>query len=1327
MKLRQAFYGAKMNKDLDLRSIAKNEYLHAENVRIITPDGANASTVRFALGNSQLSSFNFGTNAKWMGHEVDYFANTIRWAVKSDTGNYVVEYNVLTDTESIILQDTRAGAANILNFQDGFEMTDIRFINDNDNGRSFMFMTDNFNEPRYFNIARAKTYGLNGFDEADISLIKMPPLNAPSLTLGDTVSQEENNLESKFVAFAYRYKYLDGEFSALSPFSEFAFRAKGFSYDYATSTNNSMFNRYSKVDVAIDTGTSRVVAIDIIFKEAVSNTAWIVERISKDDKGWADNTTQTITFSNNKILQALDSTQLARVYDNVPLKAKGLEIIGNRPIFGNYTENYDIIDGVGSTIYPSLSLGYTSTAGTVGAPYTTVKSIRDYEIAIAYLDGKGRMTTPITSTDNTTFVLNGDADKENKLQVTIDSKAPAWATHYRFFIKQSKTSYDTVAPVVFYRDGVYAWLKIEGSDRNKFEVGDIVYVKSDTSGLRTEVTQTKILDIQDQSRNFLETDPVIIDGTETLQLEGTYFKVKATGFSLSSDAVQIYDDIGGGYRSNSTPNNFSGSQDYIEQPVYYGTIGVDDLSRSGTYTGSVDIRYEIEIMATGAPDTFRWREVDATNGTTGAWNDNAGLGINITGAAQVLSNGVSITFGDTVNHQTDDAWVVSAKSKDVTDSWNGGGSVGGNGRRAIVMYMGKDPVVDESIKGGATITIRYDDSASGSDVADQIPAFEDTFTTTQAYANLEEWFHGDNIISQMTYPNSLDRVCFRRGTFTKFVDGLEQVTNITGNANDEMIMLFLSSANYTGGGKVRVPASINISELDNNIIFETIPIDNNSDIFYELPYTYTISGDNHLGAAGDTNQVFGSVNAVINLDYFNSFGWANGFESYKIGDSFNGKEMILDTKPLSPIDEYKQVTRIASLTYGGVYERTTSYNAVNEFNLSLANYKDMDDAFGSIQKLFSKDTDLYVFQEDKTHRVLYSKDVLFNADGSGNVQQSTNVLGQEIAFAGKYGIGLHPESFAYHGNMIYHVDGDAGALMRLGGDGYTEISNYGFQNYFRTLPTQTLFVGGYDPFDDVYMLNVTSTGTARTLSYSDRVNGFPVFYSYVPEAMLNINNKFYSIKNGQLYQHHVSNVEGGVIINRFYGEEFDAHIETVFNDAPNDIKVFKNINIEGNFAWETSLETNLTSSSIAASEYEEFESEFYAYIRGNAPATYDFSSVSAVQGLGTIVNITGNVITIGAPYINESLAVGDDVIRFSGDDNYTVVGNVVSINYDTNEITLDAVEVGTGFDFVMLAKDGRSESSAMKGYYMKVTLTSATSTVDAELFAINTEVFKSTD
>ena len=1333
MKLRQSFYGAKMNKDLDLRALAKNEYLHAENVRIISPDGSNSSTVRPALGNIQKSTFSFGSNAKWMGHEIDYFANTIRWAVKSDTGNYVVEYNILTETQEIILQDTRAGAANVLNFQDGFKMTDIRFINDSDNGRTLMFMTDNFNEPKYFNIERAKTYGLNGFSEADIRLIKLPPLEAPSIALGNTASSEENNLERKFISFAYRYKYLDGEYSALSPFSEFAFMAKSFSYDYATSTNNAMFNLFSKADITINTGSSRVTDVEIVFKESRSNTAWIVEKINKAANSWVDDTTESVEFSNSKTQQALDAGQLARYYDNVPKKAKSLEIIGNRPVFGNYTENYDLLDDLGNPIYPSLSLNYTSTAGTEGTAYTTVKSNRDYEVAIAYLDGKGRMTTPITSVGNTTYVENSDADKENKLQVTINrnSKAPDFATNFRFFIKQSKISYDVVSPVKFYVDGVYVWLKIEGGDQNKLAEGDFLYVKSDTSGLRNgRPLKVKVLEIKTQTRNFLDTT----DSLDLLQDAGVYFKIKREGTSLDPDAVRIYNYTSKGYRSSSTSNNILDQISYIEKPVYYGTVGSNDLTATGAFTGANDIRYEIDLITTGgAVDTFRWREIDVTENAVspavGTWNDNGGLGVNMTGTAQTLSNGVQITFGEILNHQPDDSWIVSAKSAAVTAATNeseASGTAGSVRRRALIPYKGKSIVEEgeESIIGGASIKITYDDSAStgsgGLGIVDL-----GSFTASKTYANLEEWYYGDNVYDQLIaagQPLRIDYVLFRRGSVEKALNEQLRV-----NATGDMVMIMVASSFFSGSSNSSVAATLRIEELDNNIIFETVPLDVDTDIFYELAGTYAISGTNHLGKVGDTSQLTGSVDAVITLPYFNGFGWANGFESYKVGDSFNEKEMVLDTKPVSPITEYKEVTRIASLTYGGVYERTTTYNAVNEFNLSLANYKDMDDAFGSVQKLYSKDTDLYVFQEEKTHRVLFSKTVLFNADGSGNVQQSTNVLGQEIAFAGRYGIGLHPESFAYHGNMIYHVDGDAGALLRLGGDGYTEVSDYGMANYFRTLVDQPLFVGGYDSYDDVYMLNVTNAGTARTLSYSDRVNGFPVFYSYVPEAMLNINNKFYSIKNGQLYQHHVSNAEGGGIINRFYGEDFDARIETVFNDAPNDIKVFKNINIEGNFAWETSLETNLTSGSIAASEYQEFESEFYAYIRGNAPATYDFSSVSAVQGLGSIFNITGNVISLNVDYINESLAVGDKVIRFSGDDNYTVVGTVVSIDYANNEVTLDTVEGTTGNDFVMLAKDGRSESSAMKGYYMKVTLTSSTSTVDTELFAINTEVFKSTD
>ena len=129
----------------------------------------------------------------------------------------------------------------------------------------------------------------------------------------------------------------------------------------------------------------------------------------------------------------------------------------------------------------------------------------------------------------------------------------------------------------------------------------------------------------------------------------------------------------------------------------------------------------------------------------------------------------------------------------------------------------------------------------------------------------------------------------------------------------------------------------------------------------------------------------------------------------------------------------------------------------------------------SIQKLWSRDTDLIVFQEDKTHKVLFNKSILFNADGTGNVSQNTNVLGQEVGYVGEYGISTNPESFSIYGNNIYHTDAKRGVVLRLGQNGYTEISNTGMRDFFRDyfrLNTRTNNFGVYDQYHDQYVLHL---------------------------------------------------------------------------------------------------------------------------------------------------------------------------------------------------------------------------------------------------------------
>ncbi len=1317
MKLYNTFAGAVMNKDLEVRLMPKTIYLDAKNVRIVTPDSENSRSVKFPLGNTAVTSLSLGSNAVSTGFCIDGLSNKIYWVVRSDSGSYVCEYDTDDNSESIVLGDNRGASTRVFDFPTTGNV-EMRVINDNDNGRNFLLIADGVGEPYYFEISAAKALTDNSFTLQNVSLIKAPPVSAPTLVLGNTVTQAENNISTKFLSFAYRYRYSYGELSALSQFSEFAFTPTGFSFDYGTGTNKSMFNAFSKVTISFDVGGEDVEGVEIIMKESGSNTAWIVETFDKSNEGWSDGSTQSVDFANNKTYRALAGGQLTRAFDNIPTVASTVEVIGNRVVFGNYTEGYNIVDDADALIFPAFTLDYNSVSGTAGVAHNQVKANRDYEIAIAYLDGKGRMTTPLTAEGNTTFVENQDADKMNSLEVTINSEAPAWATGYRFFIKQSKVDYDTIAPITFYRDGIFAWIKIQGNDSSKIEEGDFVYVKSDTSGLKNTTIRTKILEVTEKDRNFLETDQTIIDGVTTLQQDGLYFKVEVNDYSLSEAAVTNFTgSTVFAFRSSSTANNIEGSVTYIDD-IYYKGVGLNDLTDNNVYTGSDDIRYEIQVDGVAGTNTFQWREFNVSTGVTGVYT----TGVTMTGGAQSLSNGLTITWGSTTGHTLNDEWVIPCKAQARTGNWNRGGSVGGDGRRAIMLFQSKE-TSDESIKAGASITLTYDDSASGSNVQNIAGLVSETLTSSQDYPNMEEWFYGDNIVSSMTYPADVTRIMFRRGNLLK-TDG-QQMT-VTGST-DRLYMAMLSQCDYTGSGgsEIRIDTSISITELDNAIVFETIPVDENTEIFYELPRTYSISGSNHLGNGGsDTNQNFGVTPATINLEYFNSFGWYNGFESIKIGDTFNEKTMILDTKPLIPIDEYKEITRIASLTYSGVYEATTSYNALNEFNLANVNYKDLDTKYGSIQKLHSKDTDLLVFQEDKTHRVLFNKSVLFNADGQGNLSQSSNVLGQEVAYQGEYGIGLHPESFAFFGNRIYHLDEARGALMRLSVDGYTEISKRGMSDYFRTLGGQTSYVGGYDPYNDEYLINVAPDASPLTVSFTEGADGgFSSFYEYEPERLVGVNNRLYSIKNGQLYLH-----DSNTTRNNFYGDQRTASITTVFNDRPNDQKHWKSVNTESTSPWDISIETPFSIGTITNAEFSLEEGEYYAYIRQSESTGAATGGLSTFQGIGEQTTKSGNTIGFSTQFeLPRNLSIGDVLYEYdSGGDTVIARGTVTSMSRLTNAITVDDATNMTNGDFIMFAKEARVEGEAMKGYYMKMTMTNAAST-DEELFAVKVEAVRSFD
>jgi len=234
-----------------------------------------------------------------------------------------------------------------------------------------------------------------------------------------------------------------------------------------------------------------------------------------------------------------------------------------------------------------------------------------------------------------------------------------------------------------------------------------------------------------------------------------------------------------------------------------------------------------------------------------------------------------------------------------------------------------------------------------------------------------------------------------------------------------------------------------------------------------------------------------------------------------------------------------------------------------------------------------------------------------------------------------------------------------------------------------------------------------------TLTFDEKVKGWTSFHSYIPDLMLRLNNSFYTVKEGVLWEH---NIENG-IVNNFYGTQYKSEITTYFNDESSLDKIYKTLVLEATNSWRAILKTNYTESHIKLSEFNQRESRWFAYMR-KSESESDLNAVS--QGIGSVKEIDG--LELEFTDITENVSV-DDVLYQSVNDTILKIGTITNIS--GNRLTLDAFFNAPEFDkFCFSKKDPRIEGSEMRGYYLGVTLEDGTSTQN-ELFAISTEVVKS--
>ena len=297
-----------------------------------------------------------------------------------------------------------------------------------------------------------------------------------------------------------------------------------------------------------------------------------------------------------------------------------------------------------------------------------------------------------------------------------------------------------------------------------------------------------------------------------------------------------------------------------------------------------------------------------------------------------------------------------------------------------------------------------------------------------------------------------------------------------------------------------------------------------------------------------------------------TFDWYE--EESRIRGGYNNLSVDFGVKAYLVEENPVQQHRISTLIYSGLFNSRTGVNNTNQFSVGTSITKGADPANGSIQKLYSEDTNLIIFQENKVSRALIDKDAIYSAEGSATITASNIVIGQIVAYSGEYGISTDPDSFAVYGYRKYFTDRARGAVLRLSRDGMVEISSYGMHDFFRDELADlsvNKVVGSWDNHTKNYTLSIQkSSGSPdyKTVSFDESVSGWTSFTSFKPSFAFSLNNLYYTFNAGRMFQQHLGNY------GQFYGATYDSDVTIILNSNPSVVKVFETINYEGATGWQ---------------------------------------------------------------------------------------------------------------------------------------------------------------
>ncbi len=241
-------------------------------------------------------------------------------------------------------------------------------------------------------------------------------------------------LKDKFVRFSYRFIYDENEKSLMAPFTQTAFipindgyflheemnleseitgnsdgpsMPEGQSdeqYAYTSTANRVMQNKVDEVGVVLPAPLDcsswseavvkyQIKGVEILFKNESELNVKVVDTVTRESLSATNSDIYEFVYQSREPIKVIPESEINRVADKCPVRAKSLACVGNRVVFSNFLDKHTSPDFLNYNVVVDQKQNDQK----IEYQNHTLKSNRTYQIGIVLSDKYGRKSDVVLS------------------------------------------------------------------------------------------------------------------------------------------------------------------------------------------------------------------------------------------------------------------------------------------------------------------------------------------------------------------------------------------------------------------------------------------------------------------------------------------------------------------------------------------------------------------------------------------------------------------------------------------------------------------------------------------------------------------------------------------------------------------------------------------------------------------------------------------------------------------------------------------------------------------------------------------------------------------